>query len=122
MPKRKKDESDLVTKVLKIKGSSERAAFELLHLGRMARSLPNTWSTFRRAVDREIPKHLLLKIHLEDNVFLPMANVKLLLQYVCENNVQFGSRLQQLAPASMMRPLQLILYIDEAQAGNVLAP
>lgn len=122
MPKRKKHDSDAITKALTVKGSSDRAAFELLHLGRMARSLPNTWATFRRAVDRELPKHLLQRLRLGNEIFLPMVNIQLLLQFLCENNVQFGNRLQQLAPASIMRPLQFIIYIDEAQAGNVLAP
>lgn len=122
MVKRKKEDTDVVGKALKVKGSSDTAAFELLHLGRLAKSLPKSLNSFRRAIANELPKHFLKRLPLQDKLYLPMVDLRALLQQVCENNAQFGRRLQQLAPASMVRPLKFVIYIDEAQAGNILAP
>lgn len=129
MPKRKDghDGQDVVRKALRVKGATDKAAYELLHIGQSAPSVPSSLSSFRNKVSTELPAHLIERVPLNKNkkdqeLYLPVTNLKALLQERVQNVPAYGAALEKAVSKNHGKPLGLILYFDEAQAGNILAP
>ena len=122
MNKRKNEQDNVVLKALKVKGASDTAAFELLHLGKSAKSLPASLSNYRASVAKELPHDLIVRVPLNDGFYLPVCNLPKLLQNICEQNEVYGRKLQSWFEKHPQIPCKFVLYIDEAQSGNVLAP
>ena len=79
MNKRKNEQDNVVLKALKVKGASDTAAFELLHLGKSAKSLPASLSNYRASVAKELPHDLIVRVPLNDGFYLPVCNLPKLL-------------------------------------------
>ena len=122
MGKRTRTDGDVVLKALKIKGANDRAAFQLLHLGKLAKSLPASLSKYRESVAKELPHDLIDRVPLNDELYMPVCNLPKLLQRICEDDEVYGRKLQNFFLTDPQRRCKLILYMDEVQAGNILAP
>ena len=122
MSKRKQPDGNVVRSALKVKGATDQAAFQLLHLGKLAKSLPASLSQYRTSVARELPHDLIVKVPLNDGLYMPVCDLPKLLQRMCEKNRIYGEKLQSLSEKHPGKPCRLVLYIDEVQAGNILAP
>lgn len=129
MPKRKDGHNgqDVVSKALRVKGATDKAAFELLQIGQSASSVPSSLSSFRNKVSAELPAHLIQRVPLNKNkkdqeLYLPVTNLKALLQERIQHVPAYGAALEEAVLTKHGSPLELVIYFDEAQAGNILAP
>ena len=130
MPKRKNDDtSNVVRKALAVNGATDKACFQLLQLGQQAsaETLPRSLSCFQTAVGKELPKDMILKVPLNEGkdgkeLYVSVTDLKAYLNKRAKDNQQFGECLRQCMIDSKLAPLKMILYFDEAQAGNILSP
>lgn len=130
MPKRKNDDtSNVVRKALAVNGATDKACFQLLHLGQQTSSgaLPRSLSCFQSAVGKELPKDMILKVPLNEGsdgkqLYVPVTDIKAYLNSRAKRNQLFGECLRQCMVDSKLAPLKMIVYFDEAQAGNILSP
>ena len=122
-----RDGQDVVSKALRVKGATDKAAYELLRIGQSASSVPSSLSSFRHKVSTELPAHLIERVPLNKNkqdqdLYLPVTNLKSLLQNRVQHIPAYGAALEEVVLKRHGKPLSLVIYFDEAQAGNTLAP
>ena len=133
MPKRgsSNTESNVVQKALRVAGASERACFQLLQLGQESKdkgAIPNSLTRWKAAVTKALPADLIVRVPVTivDNdggqLYIPVTNLPLFIQRRALKNPVFATQLQRAMLEKQFAPLSLLLYFDEAQAGNILSP
>lgn len=131
MPKRgsSTSESNVVQKALRVAGASERACFQLLQLGQESKdkgAIPNSLTRWKAAVTKALPTDLIVQVPVgsvsnDSQIYIPVTNLPVFIQRRALKNPVFATHLQRAMLDKQFGPLSLLLYFDEAQAGNILS-
>ena len=132
MPKRgsSNSESNVVQKALRVAGASEKACFQLLQLGQESKdkgAIPNSLTRWKAAVTKALPADLIVRAPVGSRsdgsqLYIPVTNLPLYIQRRALQKPAFATQLQRAMLENQFEPLSLLLYFDEAQAGNILSP
>lgn len=120
---------DVVSKAMRVSGATDKACFELLRLGQESGpgTVPSSLTTFRQEVTDQLLEHAINRIPLNvdskgEALFVPVTDIRAYFKKLVSTNADFHQRLKKLMEKSQQEPLSMILYLDEAQAGNILSP